>query len=153
MWEFISGISILFHWSLCLYIYIYGFPGGTIGKELACQCKRHKSQGFNPWVGKIRRSPGGGNGNHSSILAWRIPWTEESVGLQSVGSQRVRHDWSNLAHMHTYIYTCLLCQVLVATFRIFSCGMWTLSCGIWDLVPWAEIEPRSSALEERSLSQ
>ena len=28
----------------------------------------------------------------SSILAWRIPWTEEPGGLQSVGSQRVRHD-------------------------------------------------------------
>ena len=31
---------------------------------------------------------------HSSILAWRIPWTEEPGGLQSVGSQRVRHDWA-----------------------------------------------------------
>ena len=30
---------------------------------------------------------------HSSILAWRIPWTEEPGRLQSVGSQRVRHDW------------------------------------------------------------
>ena len=29
---------------------------------------------------------------HSSILAWRIPWTEERVRLQSMGSQRVRHD-------------------------------------------------------------
>jgi len=29
---------------------------------------------------------------HSSILAWRIPWTEEPGGLQSTGSQRVRHD-------------------------------------------------------------
>ena len=29
---------------------------------------------------------------HSSILAWRIPWTEETGGLQSTGSQRVRHD-------------------------------------------------------------
>ena len=29
---------------------------------------------------------------HSSILAWEIPWTEESVGLQSMGSQRVRHN-------------------------------------------------------------
>ena len=29
---------------------------------------------------------------HSSILAWRIPWTEELDGLQSMGSQRVRHD-------------------------------------------------------------
>ena len=33
-----------------------------------------------------------GNGNHSSILAWRIPWTEEPGGLQSMGLQRVRHD-------------------------------------------------------------
>ena len=30
---------------------------------------------------------------HSSILAWRIPWTEEPGGLQSMGSQRVSHDW------------------------------------------------------------
>ena len=30
---------------------------------------------------------------HSSILAWRIPWTEGPGGLQSMGSQRVRHDW------------------------------------------------------------
>ena len=29
---------------------------------------------------------------HSSILAWRIPWTEEPGGLQSIGSQRVRHE-------------------------------------------------------------
>ena len=29
---------------------------------------------------------------HSSILAWRIPWTEEPGGLQSMGQQRVRHD-------------------------------------------------------------
>ena len=38
------------------------------------------------------RSTGEGHGSISSILAWRIPWTEESGGLQSVGSQRVRHD-------------------------------------------------------------
>jgi len=29
---------------------------------------------------------------HSSILAWKIPWTEEPGGLQSMGSQRVKHD-------------------------------------------------------------
>ena len=31
---------------------------------------------------------------HSSILSWRIPWAEEAGGLQSVGSQRIRHDWA-----------------------------------------------------------
>ena len=33
---------------------------------------------------------------HSSTLAWKIPWTEERGGLQSIGSLRVGHDWSNL---------------------------------------------------------
>ena len=33
-----------------------------------------------------------GMATHSSVLAWRIPWTEEPRGLQSMGSQRVRHD-------------------------------------------------------------
>ena len=66
------------------------FPGDVSGKEPACQCRRTKRLGFHPWVRKIpwRRawqpSP--------SILAWRIPWTEESGRLQSIGSQRVRHD-------------------------------------------------------------
>ena len=36
----------------------------------------------------------------SSILAWRIPGTEEPGALQSVGSQRVEHDWRDLAHTH-----------------------------------------------------
>ena len=36
---------------------------------------------------------------HSSILAWRIPWTEEPGGLQSTGSQRVGHDWATSLHL------------------------------------------------------
>ena len=39
------------------------------------------------------RSPGEGNGNPLQYLAWKIPWMEEPGGLQSMGSQRVRHDW------------------------------------------------------------
>ena len=45
---------------------------------------------FDTWVGKIpleKRMV-----THSSILAWRIPWTEEPDGLQSTGLLRVRHD-------------------------------------------------------------
>ena len=41
-----------------------------------------------------------GMATHSCILAWRIPWTEEPSGLQSIGLQRVGHDRRNLAHMH-----------------------------------------------------
>ena len=36
---------------------------------------------------------------HISILAWRIPWTEEAGRLQSMGSQRVRHNWATNTHM------------------------------------------------------
>ena len=47
---------------------------------------------------------------HSSILAWRIPWTEQPGGLQSMGSQRVRHDWA--ANTSTFIYMCVCVCVL-----------------------------------------
>ena len=40
----------------------------------------------------LGRSPGGGRGNHSSILTWRIPWTEEPGGLQFIVLYRVGHD-------------------------------------------------------------
>ena len=40
-----------------------------------------------------------GMATHSSILAWRIPWTEESGGLQSMGLQRVGHDYI----LHRYV--------------------------------------------------
>ena len=39
-------------------------------------------------------------GNYSRIHAWKIPWTEKPGGLQSIGSQRVRHD---RAHIHTQL--------------------------------------------------
>ena len=44
---------------------------------------------------------------HSSILAWRISWTEEPVGQQSIGLQRVRQDWSSNTHTHTQLSTTL----------------------------------------------
>ena len=39
--------------------------------------------------------------NHSSILVWEIPWTEEPGGLQSMASQRVRQNWAT-SHVHTW---------------------------------------------------
>ena len=42
---------------------------------------------------------------HPSILAWRIPWTEEPGGLQSIGSQRVGHDQSDLTCMQGLFHT------------------------------------------------
>ena len=49
---------------------------------------------------------------HSSILTWRIPWTEESGGVQSMGSQRVGHDGAT----NTLIFVCVCVCVCVCVY-------------------------------------
>ena len=49
-----------------------------------------------------------GKETHSSILVWRIPWTEEPGGLLSIGSRIVRHNWSNLACIYTLLHYIML---------------------------------------------
>ena len=68
-----------------------GFPGDSVGKESTCNAGDAGS------IPGSERSPGRGHAAHSSILAWRIPWTEESAGLLSMGSQRAGHDWRDWA--------------------------------------------------------
>ena len=73
------------------------FPGGTGGKEPTCQRRRLKRHRFNPWVRKV---PWRMAGQPTQCLVWRIPWTEESGGLQSLGLQRVGHNWNDSAYTH-----------------------------------------------------
>ena len=68
--------------------------------QLVTACPRHsgsKESSCNAGdvgsIPKSGRSMEKGMTTHSSVLAWRIPWTAEPGGLQSMGSQRVRHDW------------------------------------------------------------
>ena len=76
---------------------LMGFPSGSVVKNPpAVQEVRIWSLGGEDPLEK-------GMGTHPSILAWRIPRTEEPGRLQSMGLQRVRRDWSNLAHTHTQI--------------------------------------------------
>ena len=63
-----------------------GFLGSSDCKMSSCNAG---DVGLIPGLG---RSPGEGNGTHSSILAWRILRTEEPGGLQYMGSQGVRQD-------------------------------------------------------------
>ena len=70
------------------FLYTLGFPHGSEGKRICPQCRRPR---FDPWVGKI---PWRREWPHPGILAWRIQWREEAGGLQSMGSQRVGHDWA-----------------------------------------------------------
>ena len=74
-------------------INIHGFPSGTSGKGPACQCRRHKKL-----MGSIHgsgRFPGGGHGNWFQYSCLENPG--EPGGLQSIGSERVGHDWNDLA--------------------------------------------------------
>ena len=48
------------------------------------------------------RSPGGGMATHSSILAWRVPWTEEPDGLQSMGRNE-SHTMGVISHAHNQV--------------------------------------------------
>ena len=60
-----------------------GFPGALVIKiNLPPNAGRQKRRGFDPCIGKIPLEEG--TASHSSILAWRMPWTEEPGGLQSI---------------------------------------------------------------------
>ena len=59
---------------------------------------------INPWVGKIPLEEE--MTTHSSIFAWRIAWTEEPGGLQSMGSSGVGHNKRD-THTHTHTHTCI----------------------------------------------
>ena len=52
----------------------------------------------------------------SSVLAWRIPWTEEPGGQQAMGSQRVRHDWAWSMGMHEQATNIIKCKWISASY-------------------------------------
>ena len=86
--------SLLISVSLCM---LKRLPRWLSGKESACQCRRHRDVRLIPEMGRF---PGVGNGNPLQYYCLEIPWREEPGGLQSMGSQRGRSDWSH-THTHT----------------------------------------------------
>ena len=76
LWNITQTTSASVSWSKTLVrLYSRGFPGASDGKESACNA------GVLDSTPGLKRSAGEGNGNLSSIPAWRIPWTEESSRL------------------------------------------------------------------------
>ena len=76
----------------------YRLPKWLSGKEFTCQCRRRR---FDPWVWEDPLEKG--MATHSTIFAWRIPWTEEAGGLQSMELQKVRHNWvTNICLFNTF---------------------------------------------------
>ena len=73
------------------------FSGGSMVENLPAHA-RDTDLGLIPGS---RRSPRGGNDNPFQYFCWKIPWTDEPGGLQSMGLQRVGHEW---AHMDTHTH-------------------------------------------------
>ena len=81
--------TIIFH-NLDAFTYFFlGFPGGSLIKNLPTVQEMQETQ-----IRSLSREDPleEGLATHSSALTWRVPWAEEPGGLQSMGSQRVRHD-------------------------------------------------------------
>ena len=73
------------------------YPGGTVIKNLPVMQKIQKTRVWSlGWEDPLEKEMA----THSNILAWEILWTEESGGLQSIGLERVGHNW---ATEHTHI--------------------------------------------------
>ena len=78
---------------MCLVV--KGFPSGSVVKNLAAVQEPQET-----WVQSLDQEDSLAEdvATHFSIPAWRTPWTEEPGGPQPIGSQRVRHDRSDLAY-------------------------------------------------------
>ena len=92
-WEDLNGAELLWrqhksHMSLYGEQYVWSFLVAKTIKNLPAMQET--------WVRSLgQKDPlGKGMATHSSILTWRIPWTEEPGGLHSMGSQSVRHSWA-----------------------------------------------------------
>ena len=68
-----------------------GFLGDSMVKNLPARAGDTRDLGSILWVERSQETK---MATHSSILAWKIPWTEGPGGLQSMGLQRVRHNWA-----------------------------------------------------------
>ena len=82
-----------------------GYPLKYSWSSLVAQMVKNLPAMWEIWVGSLGQEDPleKGMAVHSSILAWRIPWTEEPGGLRSMGSQRVGYDWATNTHTQTHI--------------------------------------------------
>ena len=83
-----------------IYMWLYA----NFWASLVAQPVKNQPSMQETWAWSVGQwdSLGKGMATHSSILAWRIPLTEEPGGLQSMGLWRVRYDWATNTHTHTH---------------------------------------------------
>ena len=109
IWANISWMTLTCHFKRTTYRelaggpVVRGLPRWLSDKESTCQCRRCRRQ-VHPCVGKEMAT-------RSSILAWKIPWTLEPGGLQSMVWQRIKHSWATeqvlMPVVRTLCFPCL----------------------------------------------
>ena len=76
-----------------------------------------------------------GVATHSSVLAWKMPWTEEPGGLQSMVSQKVRHDWSDWARSTMNTQSALDLHGYLDLFHLFCCAACLITLFFRSILP------------------
>ena len=127
-------------------LFLWGLPGGANGKESAYQWRRPKGCVFNPWVRKIH-SLEEKMATHSNILAWKIPWTEEPGGLQSMVLQELdmteqlsyhhhHHDDGDLRY-HPQTAGAIVCRTVNSSYPVSLLQSYHLSIKCSNFFPLA----------------
>ena len=90
--------SVVFHQEFCTSMWI--FSPFWVNFDISCEVgtQLHSFACDYPLIPEKAVAP------HSSVLAWKIPWMEEPARLQSMGSQRVRHDWATSLSLFTFMH-------------------------------------------------
>ena len=116
-----------------------GFPGGARGKEPACQCRRHKRYGFDPWVGKI---------------SWRRAWQptpvflpEVSHGQRSlVGCGPQGHTTAVAEHTHTHAMMYIIPEIQLGARDAASKVVRLASTSGGRFSPWNSLSQKERSL-------
>ena len=117
-------------------IITWGFPDGSVGKKSTFSAGDTGDAGQEDPLEKEKAT-------HASILAWKISWIEDPGGLESTGSQRIRHSWATKPACHLIIVVNFL-VILLLKFSIIFGRSWITWKWIWfkcKISPYTSIYP------------
>ena len=123
-----------------------GLPQWLSGKESACNAGDKGDTGLIPGSGRSLQEE---MAAHSSILAWRTPWTEEPLG-----SQRVKYDWAieHITHMSLHFSSPLLLLIMEMGHLVTTTWLrydWIWFCHIWYVLVYFTKKPRPRTITLR----
>ena len=133
--EYWSGVPLpsptecQYLWNIALTFFLLLSRASLVAQRLKCLPARRET-----WVQSLGREDPLEKemATHSSILAWRIPWTKEPGRLQSTGSQRVGHDWAASLSLSIKNYTLWNCEDSATSGKIIVSAYLSLNTFPWS---------------------